>query len=165
MPFIKNTFSLLSEAAELDLTVDTEGYLTESEIKKTLDSIEETTEPVIVTAEMVPVINIDECLLTQINYLSPYMKCNGIKTVAEALDNVAMVNGLEPKSVGLLIESEDSISVMVEKANAKAKKTKNNNAKNKVLDQIKKGTDLVGKLKKDGYTVKKECSSKGCSSK
>lgn len=158
--FIKDPYSLLAEAANMDLTANTSGVLTESEIVSRLNTIDEVTEDVVITAEMVSVVNVAGDYLVEMNTLNPYMKCNGIKTVAEALNNVAKVNGLEEKSVGLLIESDDYVNALLEKANAKFKKDKNAAAKNKVLEKIKKATDVPAKLIKDGFPVKKKKGSK-----
>ena len=146
--FIHDTYSLLAEAAAMDLSANTEGVLTESEIDTRMKNIDEVSEDIIYTAEMVTVIAVDESYLTDINALMPFMKTNGIKSVGEALDMVAEANGMPPKSIGLLVESDAYVDALLEKACAK--KTKE--GKNKILDKIKKATDLSDKLKKKGYT-------------
>lgn len=150
--FIHDTYSLLAEAAAMDLSANTEGVLTESEIDTRMKNIDEVSEDIIYTAEMVTVIAVDESYLTDINALMPFMKTNGLKSVGEALDMVAEANGMPPKSIGLLVESDAYVDALLEKACAK--KTKE--GKNKILDKIKKATDLSDKLKKKGYTVKKK---------
>lgn len=154
--FAKNSLSLLVEAANLDMNANTEGIMSEGQIKSAMASFDEVSEDVVVTAEMVSVIAVGEDYLVEINNLLPFMKCNDIKSVGEALDAVSSVNGLQPKSVGLLIESEECVNSMIEKANNKFKKDKDKNAKNKVLDKISKSTALSEKLKKQGYKVKKK---------
>lgn len=156
MPFIKNSFNILSEAAASDLSVDTEGYITESEILKRYDTIEEVAEEVVFSAESVPVIAVGEDYLTTMNFLHPFMESNNITSVSQALDCVAEANNLPPRGVGLLVESEEHIESIREKAKEKFKKDKDKNAKNKVLDKIKKGTDLTDNLKKKGFKVKKK---------
>lgn len=151
MAFIDEPYKLLAEAAEADLNANTEGALTESAIRSTLQSIEETSEPVVVTAEMVSVVRVGEDLLVEMNCLHPYMKCNGIKSIAEALDNVAIANQLEPKAVGLLIESDQYYEALLEKCCKKGK-----SAKNSILNKIEKATKVSKKLKEEGFCVKKK---------
>lgn len=157
---IDNPFNLLSEAAIGDIQANTEGAITEAQIMSRINSIEELEESVVITAEMVPVISVAEDYLVEMNSIAGYMQSNGITTIAEALDNVASVNGLNKFDVGLLIESDDYIRTMMEKADEKCKKDGDKKAKNKILDKIKKSTDVTEKLKKAGYKVKKKKSNK-----
>ena len=150
MPFIKDPYSLLVEAASADLNANTEGTLTEGAIRSCLESIEEVDEEIVVTAEMVTVIKVGDDLLVEMNSLYPYMKTNGINSIEEALDNVAMANDLEEKAVGLLVESDAYYNAMLEKCNSKGSNG------NKVLEKIKKATDISSKLKDKGYNVKKK---------
>lgn len=150
MPFIKDPYALFVEAASSDLEANTEGAIMESTIRKRLNSIEEVAEDLVITAEMVTVIHTGNDFLVEMNNLAPYMKTNEIKSVAEALDNIAWVNNLPPKSVGLLTESDGYIQAMLEKAG------KSKASKNKILEKISKATDISEKLKKDGYKVKKK---------
>lgn len=157
---IDNPFTLLVEAAQTDIVANTEGAITESTILNRFASIKECTKSIIVQAEAVPVFNIDECYVVEMNSIAGYMRSNKIKSIEEALDSVCEANHLEPYSVGLLVESDDYIQSMLEKANAKCKKDGNKKAKNAVLDKIKKSTDIADKLDKDGYPVlkkKSEC--------
>lgn len=147
MAFIKDAYTLLSEAALLES--DTEAIVTENEIMQRLNDIEEVSEEVVITAEMVSVISVGEDYLVEINNLVPYMKSNGITSVAEALDNISEANNLEAKAVGLLMESDEETKKLVDNAKTKANK-------NKLLDKIKKSTDLSDNLKKNGYKVKKK---------
>lgn len=157
---VDNPFKLLSEAAIGDIQANTEGAITESQIMARLNSIEEVAGDVNITAEMVPVISVAEDYLVEMNSIAGYMQSNEITTIAEALDNVAYVNGLDKFDVGLLIESDDYIKTMIEKADEKCKKDGDKKAKNKILDKIKKSTDVTEKLKKAGYKVKKKKSVK-----
>lgn len=157
---IDNPFNLLLEAAQSDIMNDTEGSLTESAILKRMDSIEECSRTIVISPEAVPVFNVDECYLVEMNAIAGYMKSTGIKSIMEALDNICEANELEPYSVGLLVESDSEIQSMLEKANAKCKKDGNKKAKNAMLDKIKKSTDITDKLKKNGYPVKKKKSVK-----
>ena len=149
--FIKDPYSLLAEAAENDLSVNTSMALTESQVNSIIESFDEVSEDVVYTAEMVSVIKVGDDYLTEMNALYPYMKSNGITSVAEALNNVAAVNGLQEKAVGLLIESDERTSEMLAEACKKGSK-----AKEKALDKIKKATKIPAKLKKEGFPVKKK---------
>ena len=162
--FIRNPYDLLLEAAGNDLTANTEGYITENAIHESLNNIEELDEDVIIGPEMVPVLKVSESYLVEMNSIASFMKTNGIKSTERALDLIAEANNMMPKDVGLLIESDDYVDSMLEKANANFKKTKNKKAKNKVLEKVKKATKLTDKLKKDGYTVKKKrsCKDEAC---
>ena len=149
--FIKDPYSLLAEAAELDLSINTAAALTESQVNTIMESFDEVDEDVVYTAEMVSVIKVGDDYLTEMNTLYPYMKSNNITSVAEALNNVAAVNGLQEKAVGLLIESDDRTAEMIQEACKKGGK-----AKEKALDKIKKATKIPAKLKKEGFPVKKK---------
>ena len=167
--FIKDPYSLLAEAAELDLSINTAAALTESQVNTIMESFDEVDEDVVYTAEMLSVIKVGDDYLTEMNTLYPYMKSNNITSVAEALNNVAAVNGLQEKAVGLLIESDDRTAEMIQEACKKGGK-----AKEKALDKIKKATKIPAKLKKEGFPVKKKkgkesakdeaCAKEGCKS-
>ena len=167
--FIKDPYSLLAEAAELDLSINTAAALTESQVNTIMESFDEVDEDVVYTAEMVSVIKVGDDYLTEMNTLYPYMKSNNITSVAEALNNVAAVNGLQEKAVGLLIESDDRTAEMIQEACKKGGK-----AKEKALDKNKKATKIPAKLKKEGFPVKKKkgkesakdeaCAKEGCKS-
>lgn len=167
--FIKDPYSLLAEAAELDLSINTAAALTESQVNTIMESFDEVDEDVVYTAEMVSVVQVGGDYLVEMNALYPYMKSNNITSVAEALNNVAAVNGLQEKAVGLLIESDDRTAEMIQEACKKGGK-----AKEKALDKIKKATKIPAKLKKEGFPVKKKkgkesakdeaCAKEGCKS-
>lgn len=164
--FIKDPYSLLAEAASMDLSVNTSVALTESQVNTIMESFDEVSEDVVYTAEMVSVVKVGGDYLVEMNALYPYMKSNNITSVAEALNNVAAVNGLQEKAVGLLIESDDRTAEMIQEACKKGGK-----AKEKALDKIKKATKIPAKLKKEGFPVKKKksktakdeaCAKEGC---
>lgn len=167
--FIKDPYSLLAEAASMDLSVNTSVALTESQVNTIMESFDEVSEDVVYTAEMVSVVQVGGDYLVEMNALYPYMQSNNITSVAEALNNVAAVNGLQEKAVGLLIESDDRTAEMIQEACKKGGK-----AKEKALDKIKKATKIPAKLKKEGFPVKKKkskgsakdeaCAKEGCKS-
>lgn len=150
MPYIKDSFSILAECAAIDLP-DTRRVVRESEVRNEYDNIEEAAGTYSITAEMVPVVQLENGYFTEAQLLAPFMRDAGIKSMAEALDCVAEANELEPKSVGLLIESKCSINEMIQKASGKGPK-----AKDSVMDKIDKATGLVKNLKSNGFNVKRK---------
>lgn len=151
MPYIKDTFSILAECAAIDLP-DTQRVVRESEVRSGYESIEEATGNYNITAEMVPVVQIENEFFTEAQSLAPFMRDANIKSIAEALDCVAEANKLEAKSVGLLVESKCSVNSMIEKA-CKSESCK---IKDKVMDKVGKATELVNNLKSKGYPVKRK---------
>lgn len=150
MPFVKDPISLLLECSEADLLRDTKSAIKESTIVSSYNKIEELSESVVYTPEMVTIVKIGNEYYTEMNFLQPYMKSNGIKSIAEALNDVAVSNNLAPKSVGLLIESKESVTDKIKDAI----KSNNTKKKNAALDKTKKAEELVDKLKGDGFKVK-----------
>jgi enolase len=103
---------------------------------------------------------------TEMNFLHPFMKSNNIKTITEALDEVARANRLPVKSVGLLIEAENTVDANI----AKAIESGNCKKKESALAKVSKAVGIADKLKKNGYDVKKkkptkcpECGQINCS--
>ncbi len=154
MPYIKDTFSILAECAAIDLP-DTQRVVRESEVKTGYTDIEEAAGNYTITAEMVPVVQIENEYFTEAQLLAPFMRDAGIKSMAEALTAVAEANNLPEKSVGLLIESGCSVNSVIEKACAKG-----NKAKDAVMDKISKATDLAKDLKYKGFPVKRKADKK-----
>lgn len=154
MPFIKDSFSILAECAAFDLP-DTKRAVRESEVRSAYDSIEEISEEYFAVAEAVPVVEIQDEYFTEANFLAPFMRDSGIKSISEALDAIAEANNLEPKSVGLLIESKCEVSDMIEKACQK----ENSKMKDAVMDRVDKAANLAKSLKEKGHPVKckKKC--------
>ena len=151
MPYIKDTFSILAECAAIDLP-DTRRIVRESEVRSDYENIEEATVDYAATAEIIPVIQIENQYFTEAQFMAPFMRDAGIRSMVEALDIIAEANGLPAKSVGLLIESECSISGMIEKACQK----ESSKVKDAVMNKIGKATDLAKDLKSKGYPVKRK---------
>ena len=150
MPYIKDSFSILAECAAIDLP-DTQRVVRESEVRSGYENIEEASEYYAATVEMVPVIKMGNEYYTEAQFMAPFMRDAGIRSMTEALDCIAEANNLPAKSVGLLIESECAVSAMIEKACGKGTKAKDN-----IMDKIGKATDLVNNLKSKGYPVKRK---------
>ena len=156
----KDSLTLLAEAADFDIANSAETAINESSILSTYEDIDEINEEVSYPAEMVPVVGIDGEAFTEMQYLAPFMTNNDITSVEEALDILAEVNNLPAKGVGLLVESQECVTDKINEALGKSKKAHKN-----ILDKIARGEKLTGKLKKDGYKVKKKKSSKHKSAK
>lgn len=151
MPYIKDTFSILAECAAIDLP-DTRRVVRESEVRSEYTDIEEAEGFYAATAEMVPVVKIGESYYTEAQFMAPFMRDAGIRSMAEALDIIAEANKLPEKSVGLLIESEYAVTGMIEKACQK----ESGKAKDVIMDKIGKASDLAKDLKSKGYPVKRK---------
>jgi hypothetical protein len=165
MPYIKDTLSILAECASADVGMSKKTIVEEAGIRSAYDSLEETAEPVFISAEMVTVVKVGNDYMTEMNCLVPFMKSYGIKSVEEALNDVAIANGLPERSVGLLVESKESVARMIQEATKKSKAAKNSKAKNACLGKVQKATDLVNKLKSKGFSVKtkkEECGDNEC---
>ena len=160
MPYIKDSFSILAECAAIDLP-DTRRVVRESEVRSDYENIEEAECIYEATAVMVPVVQIGEEYYTEAQFMAPFMRDAEIKSIAEALDAIAEANGLQKKSVGLLIESKCCVTEMIEKACQKeSAKGKENKLKDAVMDKIDKASNLAKNLKSKGYPVKRKADKK-----
>lgn len=155
----KEPYAILAEAAKMDLKANTEGTMLEEDITSALDSFDEASYDIHISGEMVPVLTVDNKYVVEMESLHTFMRSNNITSVTEALNSISESNGLQEKQVGLLIESSDYFTSILEKA-----KCKDANTKNKLLGKVKKAVELPAKLKKDGFPVvkKKSCKEEGC---
>ena len=151
MPYIKDSFSILAECAAIDFP-DTRRVVRESEVRNDYENIEEAETNYLVTAEMVPVVQIGNEYYTEAQLMAPFMRDAEIRGMMEALDCIAEANGLPAKSVGLLVESNCAVTEMIEKACQK----ESTKVKDGVMNKIGKATDLVKNLKSKGYPVKRK---------
>ena len=149
MPYIKDTYSIIAECANVDLP-NTERAVLESEVESTYAKIEESTQSYAVVAEMVPVFSIDGKYYTEAYFLAPFMRDAKISSMVEALDYIAEANGLQRCDVGLLIESGDFVKNMIDKSKDNAGKLKTTIAK------VDKSNNLAKHLKDKGYPVLKK---------
>lgn len=152
MPYIKNTFSILAECAATDLP-DTERVLRESEIRSAYNSIQEAEEEYYASANMVPVVKIADNYYTEAQFMAPFMRDAGIKSISEALNAIAEANGLPAKGVGLLIESECAVSNLIEKC---CQKECGGEMKDRVFDRVGNAIDLAECLQNEGYAVRRK---------
>ena len=155
MPYIKDSFSILAECAAIDLP-DTRRVVRESEVRSSYEDIEEISINYEATAEIIPVIQIENEYFTEAQFLAPFMRDAGIRSMMEALDIIAEANHLPEKSVGLLIESNSNVSQMIEKACEK----ESGKVKDAVMNKVGKAADLAKNLKSKGYPVKRKADKK-----
>lgn len=152
MPFVRNSFDLLIEACENDLKKNTGRVVRESTVRSSYNSIEEAAEEVFYGPEIVPVVKVGNEFFTEMNFLHPYMKSEGITSITEALNNVAIANGLGEGGVGLLIESSKYVSDCI----SEAIKSNNPKKEDSVIKKIDKAVGISDALKKKGINVKKK---------
>lgn len=154
MPLVKDSLALLVESARTDLTSDIARAMSESAILESYRSIPTVSQEVVYTAEMIPVVKINNECFTEMNFLQPYMKTNNITSITEALNNIAKANDLNEGAVGLLVESECCVTDAIKDAIESGNMNKRKNAYKKVS----KSTAVIAKLENSGITVKKKCS-------
>jgi len=152
--FVSNPLDVLIEAASNDIMTNTSSYVRESQVLSRYEDLEEVSEDLNINEHMVPVIAIDGEFFTEMQYLAPFMECSGVRSVAEALDIVSKANNLPPRSIGLLVESQECVTQMIEKALGKGPKSKE-----KAVEKVAKAESLIDGLKKKGVKVKKKKSS------
>lgn len=161
MPYIKDSFSILAECAAIDLP-DTRRVVRESEVRSEYENIEEASFDYAATAEMVPVVEMGGEYYTEAQFLAPFMRDAEIRSIAEALDCIAEANNLPPKSVGLLIESNKTVTGVIDKHVKKSGDVLNgvvDKSKEKfdaTVNKVSKAADLAKNLKSKGYKVKRK---------
>ena len=161
---IKSNLQILSEAAAVDLKNSTAGVLKADAVKEAYSNIEECIEPTVTEAADVVVTQTgDNRYYTEMTALAPFMMDAGIKSIAKALDMVAEANGLEPKEVGLVVDSQAYIESTIDNATAKAKSTGNYKILENAVAKVHKNNQIIAKLLSEGYKVaKKNSESKVC---
>jgi hypothetical protein len=161
---IKSNLQILSEAAAVDLKNSTAGVLKADAVKEAYSNIEECIEPTVTEAADVVVTQTgDNRYYTEMTALAPFMMDAGIKSIAKALDMVAEANGLEPKEVGLIVDSQEYIESTIDSATAKAKSTGNYKILENAVAKVHKNNQIIAKLLSEGYKVaKKNSESKVC---
>ena len=112
MPFM----SLLIEAAGTDLKYSPTKAINESAVIAAYKNLESAPAPIQYPAEMIPVVKVGEGYYTEMSFLMPYMKSNGVKSVVTALNDLAKANGLNEGAVGLLVESKESVMATIDDA-------------------------------------------------
>ena len=153
----KNNLTLLSEAATIDLKMDTEEALRFDTVREAYDAIPEMNEDVVTEASDVVVLNTrDGEYYVEFVNLAPFMKDSGITDIAEALDLVASANGLNSRDVGLVIESQYDVDAYLEAAKKKSNDTRNSKTVKNAMNKVSKSTSTSKALMDKGYKVKKK---------
>lgn len=156
MPYVKDSLSLLVEAGSVDINYDTKSILTESAVRNGYSKIKCVSENFVYGPEMVTVVKIGDEYFTEMSFLKPYMESNGIKSISEALNNIAYANNLDTNNVGLLIECDDNVTSCINKALESGSPKQKKNA----FDKIAKAINLADKLEEKGIKVRKKPSKK-----
>lgn len=161
---LKSNLQLLAEAAALDTKMNTKNTLALESVREAYSKIPESPEMVVTEAKDVVITETFENeYFVEMTNLAPFMMDSGINNIAEALDIVAVANGLEPKALGLCIESQASVDAMLEAAKKKSKETKSDKPLKVAMGKIDKSNKVAATLMKKGYkVVKKSNASKVC---
>jgi len=161
---IKSNLQLLSEAASSDVQLRTDLNSAFQTVKEAFHAIPECEEDCVTEAENVLVNRMSNGeYYVEMTCLAPFMLDSGIKDIGEALDMVAQANGLQPREVGLCIESESRVDQVLEAAEKTSKEKKDPKILKKAVDKVNKNNAVAAKLLSKGYkVVKKKAGSKVC---
>ena len=153
---IKSNIQLLAEAAAADLQINTQAVVELDAIKESYNSIPTAEGYCVTEASDVIVNKIGNGYYVEMVNLSPFMLDSGITTIAKALNLVAEANGLPAKSVGLVIDSQESVNGMLANSDARAKSTGNTKIRENAVAKIQKNIAIANKLISEGYKVVKK---------
>ena len=160
---IKNNLSLLAEAASTDMKMNTAANVKLDTVKEAYAAIPTISEPAVTEAADVIVNGTKDGYFVEMVNLAPFMMDAGIKDIGKALNLVAEANGLESKSVGLVVESQSSVEKILASANERAKKTGNYKLIENAVSKVNKNNAIIHRLLTEGYKVaKKSDDSKVC---
>lgn len=161
---IKSNLQLLAEAAATDMKIHSKNTYALDSVREAYSKIPESPEMIVTEAENVLITETfeNEYYVDMAN-LAPFMMDSGITNIGEALDMVAAANGLEPKALGLCIESQANVDAMLEAAKKKSEETKSDKPLKAAMAKVDKNNKAAATLMKKGYkVVKKSNSSKVC---
>ena len=157
-----NVLKILSSITESDIDDNDDLEITdiESELNDEYDDddVEELDddEDIEYTEEMVHVFGRKNGqYLVEADLLAKYMTSSHIKSVKEAIDNIARCNNIDASKVGLLIESSEYVSDLI----AEAKSMKNDKARKKLLNEGSSTAEFLKNIKTEGIKVVKKKSS------
>lgn len=153
---IKSNIQLLAEAAAADLKINTQAVVELDAIKESYNSIPTAEGYCVTEASDVIVNKIGNDYYVEMVNLSPFMLDSGITTIAKALNLVAEANGLPAKSVGLVIDSQESVNGMLANSDARTKSTGNTKIRENAVAKIQKNIAIANKLISEGYKVVKK---------
>lgn len=160
---IKSNLQLLSEAAALDMKINTSNDANLDTVREAYNAIPTIKEPAVTEATDVIVNDTASGYYVEMVNLAPFMMDSGIKSVSRALDMVAEANNLPAKSVGLVVESQTSVDTTLRAAKSRSDRTGNNKFVENAISKVNKNNVLIHKLLSEGYKVaKKSDDSKVC---
>lgn len=133
-----NSFDIISEASISDFSNISEIDVAES-ILNLHDSIEELEENVIYTAEMIPVVKVNESIVVDYFDLNRLMESNNIHDEEDAIKLIAEHYNILDHNISILIESEEAFSSNVSILLEKIKREKDPIVK----DKLKKRLDSI----------------------
>ena len=160
---IKSNLSILAEAAALDTQLNVVNEANVDLVRESYESIPECEGITVTEAADVVVTPVGDDYYVEMVNLAPFLLDSGIRSIAKALDMVAEANQLEPKSVGLIIESQESVSKMLADSSARATKIGNDKIRENAMTKVSKNIAIAKKLMSEGYKVaKKRSDAKVC---
>ena len=141
---------LMAEAAKAE-TFETDNVVTNaisSELKAAFAGIESCPIDINYTQEMVNVVEDDEEYYVEMSDVSKYMVSQQVRTVKEALNNIAECNSIDVSKMVIVVENEDYFNAFLEAAKKDKKKEKELKGVAKLLNKLKKEKIKVVKKKK-----------------
>lgn len=160
---IKTNMALLAEAAAIDANLNIVNEANVDAVRESYNSIPECVGITVTEAADVVITPVAGDYFVEMTNLAPFLLDSGIRSVSKALDMVAEANGLEPKSVGLIIDSQDTVSRMLYESTAKARKTGNDKIRENAISKVSKNIAIAKRLMSEGYKVaKKRSDAKVC---
>lgn len=160
---IKTNMALLAEAAAIDANLNIVNEANVDAVRESYNNIPECVGITVTEAADVVITPVAGDYFVEMTNLAPFLLDSGIRSVSKALDMVAEANGLEPKSVGLIIDSQDTVSRMLYESTAKARKTGNDKIRENAISKVSKNIAIAKRLMSEGYKVaKKRSDAKVC---
>lgn len=139
---------ILSEAAKAE-SFETDNVLTNSiaaELKSVFADVDVCPVDMCFTQEMVNVVEDDGAYFVELSDIAKYMVSEQVKSVKEAIGNVAECNNIKASDMTVVIESEEYFKAFLEACKKDKKKEK----------ELKGAANLIKKLKKAKIKVCKK---------
>lgn len=141
---------IMAEAAKAE-TFETDNVITNaisSELKSAFGKIDTCPIDINFFKEMVNVIEDEGEYYVEMSDVSKYMVSQQVKTVKEALNDIAECNNIDVAKMTVVVESEEYFNAFLEAAKKDKKKEKELNGVAKLLKKMKKDKIKVVKKKK-----------------
>ena len=160
-----NVLKILSSITESDIDdnddleiTDVESELNDEYDDDDVDELDDD-EDIEYTEEMVHVFGRKNGqYLVEADLLAKYMVSSNIKSVKEAIGNIAKCNSIDASKIGLLIESSDYVSNLI----SEAKCMKTDKSKKKLLEEGSSTAKFLKNVKTEGIKVVKKKPCKDC---